>query len=781
MRSRVLRVLLATSLVALASAGTAALAFGPLVRRAASQRAERFGADVTIERVRPTWSGVRLEGVSVRLADVPSASIAMATVRVEGGRFGPVTSVDVDGGSVDVRGAREELAKQLDAVLARRRPAEGTGPGPALRVHGIAASWRSPDGTEVEATGLAASRAGGALAVRVETLRARQGGAKLEGRGAAVEAHRDAGVTRLSAMRADELTFDLELPAEKPEPAPLPAPVASSSAAVPAKTAPRRPVAAAKGAKEAKPPEPRRDFRPKAAQLHKQLEKAALAFSQLAAAPFSVEVQRASTTVRRGDDTIHLGPGVFKIASSVDGVTAAFSAAAGAGDAPLSVSIDVPRSVEKDVAVELRGGPVTLSSLGVREGDLGLVDVAKGTVEAAGTVRLSPDAARVTAALRGHARALSIRSARLSNEVIHGLDVGFVVDGTAVLDGSSVHVTRAELDVGTVHTELAGDLTRDADGFVLDATYAVPLASCQGLLDALPRGLAPRLAGMQMSGTFALRGRVGFASAHPDAARIELEMANECRVTNAPPEINVSRLRAPFRRKVYAPDGQRVEVDTGPGTPGWVPYGGISRFMEAAVLTTEDGRFRSHRGFDLEAIRNSIRENLKAGRFVRGASTISMQTAKNVYLERDKTLARKLEEAVLTSYLEQELSKEQMLELYLNSIEFGPMIYGIGPAAAHYFHTSAAELSLGQALYLSSILPNPKVQHFGADGRVTPAWMGYLHRLMRGMAKRRLVAEADVETGLGEWVVFGQPRPTRVGGEGPAGDEDPLRDMPTEP
>lgn len=226
MRSRVLRVLLATSLVALASAGTAALAFGPLVRRAASQRAERFGADVTIERVRPTWSGVRLEGVSVRLADVPSASIAMATVRVEGGRFGPVTSVDVDGGSVDVRGAREELAKQLDAVLARRRPAEGTGPGPALRVHGIAASWRSPDGTEVEATGLAASRAGGALAVRVEMLRARQGGAKLEGRGAAVEAHRDAGVTRLSAMRADELTFDLELPAEKPEPAPLPAPVA---------------------------------------------------------------------------------------------------------------------------------------------------------------------------------------------------------------------------------------------------------------------------------------------------------------------------------------------------------------------------------------------------------------------------------------------------------------------------------------------------------------------------------------------------------------------------
>src|SRR6185369_12377724 len=116
--------------------------------------------------------------------------------------------------------------------------------------------------------------------------------------------------------------------------------------------------------------------------------------------------------------------------------------------------------------------------------------------------------------------------------------------------------------------------------------------------------------------------------------------------------------------------------DFGPGTEGWVSMGSLPKFMEVGVLTCEDGRFMRHHGFDKEAIINSIRENLAAGGFKRGASTISMQLAKNLYLSREKTLSRKLQEAVLTLYLEQELSKDQIIELYLNVIEFGPGIYG---------------------------------------------------------------------------------------------------------
>ena len=124
-----------------------------------------------------------------------------------------------------------------------------------------------------------------------------------------------------------------------------------------------------------------------------------------------------------------------------------------------------------------------------------------------------------------------------------------------------------------------------------------------------------------------------------------------------------------------------------------MPLSAISKFMEVAVLTTEDGGFHRHHGFDHEAIRNSIRENLRRRKFVRGASTISMQLAKNLYLDRGKNLSRKLQEAVLTMYLEQELTKEQILELYLNVVEFGPLIYGIGPAARYYFDASAPPIS----------------------------------------------------------------------------------------
>jgi membrane peptidoglycan carboxypeptidase len=202
--------------------------------------------------------------------------------------------------------------------------------------------------------------------------------------------------------------------------------------------------------------------------------------------------------------------------------------------------------------------------------------------------------------------------------------------------------------------------------------------------------------------------------------------------------------------------------------------------MDAAVMTTEDGRFRLHQGFDHEAIRNSVRENLKAGKFLRGASTISMQLAKNLYLDRTKNLSRKLQELILTMYLEQALTKDQILALYLNVIEFGPMIYGIGPASEHYFKTAASELSVSQAMYLSSILPNPKRQYFGAGGKVTPSHTKYLHRLIRIAGKMHWLSQDEVERGVRETPVLGLPQPERSepdfgdeDGQGEAADEGP--------
>jgi membrane peptidoglycan carboxypeptidase len=235
--------------------------------------------------------------------------------------------------------------------------------------------------------------------------------------------------------------------------------------------------------------------------------------------------------------------------------------------------------------------------------------------------------------------------------------------------------------------------------------------------------------------------------------------ALSCRVVEAPPAIDTQRFKTKFARTVFTPEGEPRELVFGPESETWVPLGSISHFVVGAVLTTEHGRFFRHNGFDQEAIVNSIRENLKERRFVRGASTISMQLAKNLYLPRTKTLSRKLQEAVLTLYLEQQLTKDELMELYLNVIEFGPMVYGIGPAARHYFNTTPAELSLSQAMYLASILRNPKKQYFGAGGAVSSGYTAYLRRLMKITEKIGRISEEELELGLRETAVFGSPYP----------------------
>jgi membrane peptidoglycan carboxypeptidase len=132
-----------------------------------------------------------------------------------------------------------------------------------------------------------------------------------------------------------------------------------------------------------------------------------------------------------------------------------------------------------------------------------------------------------------------------------------------------------------------------------------------------------------------------------------------------------------------------------------------------------------------------------------------MQLAKNLYLGREKTLSRKLQEAVLTLLLEQALTKEQILELYLNVIEFAPGVYGIGPAASYYFRSLPRDLSLGQALYLGTILPNPRNRHFSPDGALSDRWSDYLRKLMVIAHKIRRVDDHALARGLAETVRFG--------------------------
>ena len=139
-----------------------------------------------------------------------------------------------------------------------------------------------------------------------------------------------------------------------------------------------------------------------------------------------------------------------------------------------------------------------------------------------------------------------------------------------------------------------------------------------------------------------------------------------------------------------------------------VPLSEISEHMRNAVLSSEDNRFYRHNGFDFAEIQSAIVKNIQSGKIVRGASTITQQLAKNLYLTPSKNPIRKYKEVVLTKRLENELSKDRILEIYLNVVEWGETVYGVEAASKYYFGISASELNPGQAVLLAVMLPNPR-------------------------------------------------------------------------
>ncbi len=146
----------------------------------------------------------------------------------------------------------------------------------------------------------------------------------------------------------------------------------------------------------------------------------------------------------------------------------------------------------------------------------------------------------------------------------------------------------------------------------------------------------------------------------------------------------------------------------GPRNPRWTPADTIPAEMKWAVIVAEDANFYRHEGIDITALKNAITYDLEKKRFARGASTITQQTAKNLFLSRDKTITRKIEELYLAKRMEQELTKGRILELYLNIVELGPLVYGIGHGARYYFDKPAGALTPRECAFLAAMLPGPQ-------------------------------------------------------------------------
>lgn len=149
----------------------------------------------------------------------------------------------------------------------------------------------------------------------------------------------------------------------------------------------------------------------------------------------------------------------------------------------------------------------------------------------------------------------------------------------------------------------------------------------------------------------------------------------------------------------------------GPQNPHWTPSSRIPAEMKWAVILAEDSNFYKHDGFDVKAIKAAIKYDLEKKSLKRGASTITQQTAKNLFLSREKTITRKVKEVYLAYRMEQELTKGRIIEFYLNVVELGPMVYGIGHGSRYYFGKPASALTPRECAFLAAMLPGPRLAY----------------------------------------------------------------------
>jgi membrane peptidoglycan carboxypeptidase len=271
----------------------------------------------------------------------------------------------------------------------------------------------------------------------------------------------------------------------------------------------------------------------------------------------------------------------------------------------------------------------------------------------------------------------------------------------------------------------------------------------------VPPGLLDELASIELRGDVRAKLDVHVDSADLDATKLDFDIEDKCKFVSLPEPMNVQRFARPFTHRVLEPDGSMFEMETGPGTPAWTPIELISPFMIQAVVAHEDGRFFNHRGFAETEIGAALAKNLKARAFRFGASTITMQLVKNVFLHRDKLLSRKFQEALIVWWLEQHVDKKWILELYLNVIEYGPSIYGIRNAALHYFGVLPLQLTPAQAAFLATILPSPK--SYGeqyAKGTISDSTKSRVGKFLQHMRSRERIDEEALAYGLEELAHF---------------------------
>lgn len=408
----------------------------------------------------------------------------------------------------------------------------------------------------------------------------------------------------------------------------------------------------------------------------------------------------------------------------------------------------MPSEARADGIVELKN--ISLALIAPFVPELPLYDPELGTIST--TMELTADSANRIAFNGGlRIRELALSSERIAAQPVEHINFDVNGKGAWLPNERRLEIELAKVRMNEARAMIDGEIERTAEHYRIDLTAKLPPTDCNHVVGAIPEDVLRSLTRFEWSGNWSALTHISLDSRDLDATELSIRVRNLCMFERTPNWVRVERFQEPFRHRAVEPDETVFQMVTGPGTDNWVAFEDISPFMVPSVISHEDGAFYEHGGFAPWAIRDALVRNLQEGRYVVGASTISMQLAKNLYLQREKTIARKAQEVILTWWLENALTKDQILELYLNVIEYGPSVYGLRQASLYYFGREPADLSPAETAFLACMLPSPKRYHVSYErGELSRSMKNRMRRLLEHMAKRERIGPEALAYGLAE-------------------------------
>ncbi|MEY4578334.1 MAG: hypothetical protein RL701_3037 [Pseudomonadota bacterium] len=380
---------------------------------------------------------------------------------------------------------------------------------------------------------------------------------------------------------------------------------------------------------------------------------------------------------------------------------------------------------------------------------------------------------------------LSVSATRLATTPVQGIDFSIAGRGHWQPLERRLEIETGSIGLGKAKADVRGAVEITSDHYAFDLNANMRPTPCTDAVRSIPAALLGDMALAEWRGNIAAKLRFQTDSRDLDKTELKVDITDRCGFEVVPVNADLSRFARPFVHTVTEPDGTVFEMETGPGTDNWTPIESMSPYFVTAVMIHEDPQFFFHHGFSPVNIRNALVRDLRERRYAVGASTISMQLVKNVFLHREKTLARKIQEVLLTWWTERVMEKRDILELYLNVIEYGPGIYGIRNAAQHYWNRMPSELSPAEGVFLATILPAPKRFHSQYDrNALSSGPASNMRSFMRRLGERGAFDKEATDFGLQELEHFrftreGQAAPPRTvpGSAAPLPYQQALRDQ----